>query len=167
MKLAAMLASAHLKYFRTPWVHDRWSLEDICFPRDPQDTSRIHVDMPYILADFQEPTVISKQHMPILDQGFVTLGIMLLELCFGRLLETHELWSNSKGSLDTADPFHRQFVATQWAKTIDLVIDGPEYIKAVEWCLREGPTDNKDEVWREAFALNVLGPLLKSANMLP
>jgi len=166
MRLAAMLASAHLLYFCTHWVPDRWRLQDICFPREQQDASGVHVDMPFILANFQEPLGIQNQHMPAMDQGFVTLGIILLELCFGRPLETHEMWSKSNGVLNPADPFHRQYVAAQWAKAIDLVIDGPEYTNAVEWCLREAPTENKDEKWRQEFAMNVLGPLLKSANLL-
>jgi hypothetical protein len=165
MKLAAMLASAHLRYFCTPWIPDRWRLQDIFFPKDPQDTNKVHTDMPFILADFQRPSAINPQQMPTTDQGFVSLGITLLELCFGRPLEMHEMWSNANGSLSLADPFHRQYVAGQWAKTIDHQIDGPEYANAVKWCLREAPTDGKDEKWREEFAMNVLGPLLKSANL--
>ena len=99
------------------------------------------------------------------DRSFVTLGIILLELCFGISLDAHPLWNDQSFPRNPLDPMQQQAVAYEWAEDIDNE-EGLEYAAAVKWCLKESPTTLGDNKWREDFARNVVQPLRKNYDFI-
>ncbi len=90
--------------------------------------------------------------------SFLSLGIVLLELCFGQRFETHPLWQNPAYALLKSDASMRQSIACQWLKDVDGEA-GEDYAFAVNWTLRQAPLVVRGNKWREDFAQNVVQPL--------
>lgn len=154
--IALTLASSHLQLHSTPWIKEYWTSEDVCFPTSPiNGTSKTLHGEPYILTQFD-----STSSGPQLkkDRSFSTLGIVLLELCFGTRLETHLLWSNPAFVSGKADPMIRQAVACAWLEEVPGEA-GEDYALAVDWALRQAPLTVKDDKWRAEFAQHVVQPL--------
>lgn len=78
------------------------------------------------------------------DRSFTTLGIVLLELRFGKRLEDHRLWLNPLYTPDIADPMIRQTVACVWLEDVHGEA-GEDYARAVDWMLRQAPSVLKGE----------------------
>ncbi|KAK5164620.1 uncharacterized protein LTR77_009826 [Saxophila tyrrhenica] len=154
--IALTLASSHLQLHSTPWLKSAWTSEDVLFPTESNGSVLTLHGEPYILANINPSnsnTLTSQK-----DRSFSTLGIVLLELCFGRRLEEHPMFLNSPYAALKADPIIRQTVACEW---IDDATGeaGEEYAKAVKWTLQQSPALLKDDKWREEFAVNVVSPL--------
>jgi hypothetical protein len=96
--------------------------------------------------------------VPKIDEGFRSIGTLLLELCFGKPLEQHELWNQAGFSAAKTNPMMRQFVACEWSKDVEGEA-GEQYANAVKFCLHQCPTILQDEVWRTDFAQAVVWPL--------
>ena len=83
-------------------------------------------------------------------------GILLLELCYNKPLEEHDLFRSRPES--KADPLIRSAVATEWAKNVGVVHQWSEGgAQAISWCLHNASSRN--EGWRMKFATNVVEPL--------
>lgn len=162
-KIAYTLASSHLRLYPSPWLHSQWSKEDIIFDMDPQDTGCIQIDQSYMLR-----AVSAKPAAPASfassDRSLHTLGILLIELCFGTALEDHEMRRQYQSSI------RQQDVAPDLAATLDLAVAlewsrsvyreaGETYADAVNWCLRGQRAGAKDDKWREELFANVVRPL--------
>ncbi|KAH6632933.1 hypothetical protein C7974DRAFT_310415 [Boeremia exigua] len=82
-----------------------------------------------------------------------SLGIRLLELCFGNALESMPIRKTlSPGDTVTA-PVLDWAAAMQWSKMASDEA-GPEFAGAIEWCLRANELTNTN--WRKDFVQNVL-----------
>ncbi|KAF2163556.1 hypothetical protein M409DRAFT_26168 [Zasmidium cellare ATCC 36951] len=153
--IALTLASSHLQLYSTPWLKEYWTAEDVCFPTYAGNAKALHGE-PYILTYFDScpanGNVVKK------DRSFSTLGIVLLELCFGSRLEEHHLWSNPAFAAGKNDPMIRQAVACEWLEDVQGEA-GEDYATAVNWTLRQAPIVVKDDRWRADFANSVVQPL--------
>ena len=90
------------------------------------------------------------------DRVFALFGILLLELCYNKPLEEHDLFISRPES--KADPLIRSAVATEWAKNVVVVHQWSEGgAQAISWCLHNASSRN--EGWRMKFATNVVEPL--------
>lgn len=150
--IAATLVSSVVQLESTPWA-PRWEADKVHFPKsDPAIPSQVLMaDRPYILTDFGT----SK---PPRDDRFKALGIVLLELCFGKPLDDHPLWQNPGFAAAKTNPMMRHFVATEWMK--DVVGEaGEQYANALKWCFQQAPASTADEKWRADFAQSVAWPL--------
>ncbi|GIZ44581.1 hypothetical protein CKM354_000777500 [Cercospora kikuchii] len=154
--VALTLASSHLQLHSTPWLKQQWTSEDVCFPTSANGSAVTLHGEPYILTSLSNVANSSKQMTK--DRSFSTLGIVLLELCFGRRLEDHPLWSNSLYAAGKSDSIMRQAVAFEWLDDVQGEA-GEEYATAVTWTLRHVPGIVKDGSWRADFAKNVVQPL--------
>lgn len=155
--IALTLASSHLQLHSTPWLKEYWTSEDVLFPTPQPDTAILHGE-PYILARISSVTPQPSTHPTTKDRSFSTLGIVLLELCFGSRLEDHKMWQNPGYAALKADPIMRQTVACEWLDDVQGEA-GEDYANAVNWTLKQAPATLKDEKWREEFAQNVVQPL--------
>ncbi len=83
--------------------------------------------------------------------GFESLGIVLLELCFGRPIETHPCRAQLGSDL---------LAALEWLKDVAEEA-GPEYAEAVGWCLIGGRTISagRGDGWRTVMSDRVVKPL--------
>jgi hypothetical protein len=111
---------------------------------------------PFIRQGFSSQGV-SKASIATNDCNFLSLGILLLELCFGKRLEDHPL-RRKYPATDNVDA-NRAFdlmAAKRWSHNIRDE-DGPEFKAAVQWCFIEGDNASKD--WRSEMIKHVIRPL--------
>ena len=96
------------------------------------------------------------------DHGMSTLGIILLELCFGIALEDHEIRRNFVSLDGQPNPGLDLVAAMQWCDRYANDEAGPEFAGAIDWCLRN-PTARtigaKEQGWREELFTQVVEPL--------
>jgi hypothetical protein len=87
------------------------------------------------------------------DYNFNSLGILLLELCFGRWLEDHpqrqKLPSGSKEAKQAFD----LVAALEWSKGVGDE-GGEDYASAVKWCCTGAKTANQS--WQGDINKNVV-----------
>jgi hypothetical protein len=135
------------------------------FLSDDNDKSKVLTDQPYISRPLSKQTQInsismsSPQASSTFQESIHNLGIMLLELCFGKAIEEHELCV----SISTENERIRQAfvygIASDWAQHV-LGEAGPDYSGAVYWCLHHNTVgDGNDEGWREDMIARVVEPL--------
>lgn len=153
--VALTLASSHLQLHSTPWLKEYWTSEDVLFPT-PQTGIATLQGEPYVLARFEASNIVPSA--PQKDRSFSTLGIVLLELCFGYRLEEHKMWNKPGYAALKNDPMIRQTIACEWLDEVPGEA-GQDYADAVHWTLRQAPAVLKDDKWREEFARNVVQPL--------
>ena len=102
LKLAAILASSVLQLDQTSWLKSQWKASDIYFHYRDEDallTSRPTFPPPHVacrLSDSNsEPDYTNKPMIPKAQQArseaLLTLGLALVELCFGRTLEKMQM----------------------------------------------------------------------------
>ena len=163
-KIASILASSHLQLYPSPWLHTHWSKKDIVFDVDPQDTRGIQIDQPYMLRAVCTQPANPASSYASSDRSLATLGILLIELCFGTALEDHEMrrqYHSSDGEQVAAPDLAAALdlaVALEWSQLVRGEA-GETYADAVNWCLRGQMAGSKDDKWREELFANVVRPL--------
>lgn len=151
--IAFKVAAAQIQYHSTPWLTGQWTLKDVRFLKR---RTGIDYSTPYLLSHFEcDPTTTSTSNAR--DQSFWTLGVVLLELCFGKLLEDHPLFADPSYPRNSKDPFQQHAVANEWAQDVELDADYA-YSCVVKWCLQQSPAPGTTD-WRKEFAQHVLQPL--------
>ncbi|KAF2184167.1 hypothetical protein K469DRAFT_580827, partial [Zopfia rhizophila CBS 207.26] len=85
-----------------------------------------------------------------------SLGILLLELCFGRRLEDHPLRRKHPTGDEQSKQAFDFMAALQWSKSVKGE-GGDDYTSAVKWCFIEG--SNANQSWRSEIIKNVIRPL--------
>ena len=98
------------------------------------------------------------------DRLLPTLGILLIELCFGTALENYDLRRHCQ-PVDTPGGTNPDLlaaldlgVALEWSRLVGGEA-GERYSDAVQWCLKGQVPVAKDEKWREELYANVVMPL--------
>ena len=100
--------------------------------------------------------------LPPFDVSIATLGILLLELCFGYTLESTPHWTgNPSGSSDLAQD---RAAAWEWAERVEGEAGEPWKL-AVDWCLGKWRVRTEDDTWRQEFYQVVVEPLRKEAGL--
>lgn len=150
--IAAILASSLLQLESTSWSKG-WTANDVHFAHDPKAApgTPLEYEKPFFLAPFAPIT-------PTPDDRFKSIGTLLLELCFGKLIDQHELWQQAGFSTAKTNPMMRHFVACEWSKDVEGEA-GEQYASAVRFCLHQGPAVLQDDKWRTDFAQAVVWPL--------
>jgi hypothetical protein len=149
---AVTLASSLLQLESTSWAGG-WTAADVHFAHDVTAVpgTTLEYDKPFFLARFG-PTAAT------IEDRFKSLGTLLLELCFGKPLDEHELWKQAGFATVKTNPTMRHFVACEWSKEVDGEA-GEHYANAVRFCLHQSPVSLTDEKWRVGFAQSVVWPL--------
>lgn len=163
-RVALTLASSHLQLHSTPWLQEQWSAASVHLPVLTSDNSTTILGEPYLSQHFHiTPSTTSTPSKP--DRSFVSLGIVLLELCFGRRFDDCSFWSQPGFALLKDNPNMRLTMACQWLEDVEGDA-GVDYASAVEWTLRQAPVAAKDNNWRLDFAENVVQPLARYCELL-
>lgn len=148
--LALTLASSYLQLGSTPWLSTSLDKEKIVFVRDGSNADDVSISCPYIRLELS-----SRIPSPSPD-SIASLGIRLLELCYGSSIETNSF----RKQLPIGDPTTAQMfdyaAALQWSKLVSEEA-GPEFADAIEWCLRTRDFGNGD--WRKDIYQHVIVPL--------
>ncbi|KAH6861234.1 hypothetical protein B0T12DRAFT_404359 [Alternaria alternata] len=148
--LALTLASSFLQLASTPWVSAPLKNNNIVFFKDSVHPDCTIIEHPYIRCETSGKTTA-----PIIE-AISSLGIRLLELCFGLPLES-TYYRKLLGPGDAVSaPLLDCAAAIQWSK---LVSDeaGPEFADAIDWCLRA--KECSDGTWRKDIWTKVVEPL--------
>lgn len=158
--IALAIASSHLQLHSSSWLGYRWSGEDILFDIDEGSAT---IGRPHLRASFvQSGTSTSSSPK---DETFMTLGILLLELCFGTTLENSP-FRNRYRSLDGQPDIIMDLAAAhKWAERVEGEA-GPEYADAVYWCLGKTRVKPNDIAWRQELLQTVIEPLKSSYQKL-
>lgn len=163
--IAATLASSLLQLHSTPWLHDRWTKTDIMLNHD-ESLGRIIPD-PLLRAEFRSTNATSATTNSSSPQTFNTkaalsgLGIMLLELCFGKPIEDHPSREQYLRPDQKPNAFTDITTARVWHEEV-LGEVGYEVSDAIRRCLdcSFGPKPNlEDKEFQEAVFDGVVLPL--------
>lgn len=148
--LALTLASSYLQLGATPWLNMHLRKESIIFLQDPAQPQSDFLEHPYI---HQELKTCSGNPA---TGAIASLGIRLLELCFGTPLEATQFRKQLPVGDETLAPIFDYTAAIQWSRLVSEEA-GPEFADAIEWCLhcKEVGDDN----WRKDLWDHVVVPL--------
>jgi hypothetical protein len=170
---ALILASSYMQLYPTPWLKSKWTKKDIFFFYSG-GLENICTYQPYISQDLSgtvphaetdSSTDFSIATTVAFQDSIRNLGIMLLELCFGKAIEENDDWKSIASNVAKLDEQMLQFVnysaASNWCSQV-CGESGPEYLGAVRWCLHyvaNGSSDEKADTWREDMFVKVVEPL--------
>ncbi|KAH7389317.1 hypothetical protein DE146DRAFT_635047 [Phaeosphaeria sp. MPI-PUGE-AT-0046c] len=158
--VALLVASSVGQLQSTPWLRTGLCKEDILFFPSNDDNPMIPYGEPFIRQDFlHSHTPLPSTDFFANDCNFYSLGILLLELCFGCRLEDHHQRKKYTSSAD-AEAKHALDVmaALKWSRSVSGE-GGDDYATAVTWCFT-GITDGEKN-WRGEIVANVVQPLEK------
>lgn len=148
--LALTLAISFLRLGATPWLDKRLHNDNIVFLANSNDPLTADLDSPYITREMSanvgaQPT-----------DALASLGIRLLELCFGDSLKEMQV-RKKLGTGDTVSaPVLDWAAAIEWSKSVSDEA-GLEFAGAIDWCLHGNELTDSD--WRHGFIQNVVLPL--------
>lgn len=160
--LAYILSSSFLQLLESPWLPASWQKSDIVFYQDSKQPGQYALDRPHLnrgLAPREASGPMTERDRRMqLSSSLEMLGIVLLELCFGKLLEEQPCRTNysSFGS----GPIERVFdvaAAKEWHGEVEEDA-GYQYAVAVGWCLG-GILSTPSDKWREEMLHKVVHPL--------
>jgi hypothetical protein len=150
--LALILASSVLQLASTPWLSAPLKNNNVVFFQASVHPSSTIIEHPYIRCE-----TLSKSPAPA-TEAISSLGIRLLELCFGSSLESTPYRKLLGPGNAVSAPLLDCAAAMQWSK---LVSDeaGPEFANAIDWCLRA--KEYPDGAWRKDIRTRVVEPLFE------
>jgi hypothetical protein len=149
--MALSLASSFLQLGTTPWLSTHLRKESIMFFKDfgqPDTTSFSH---PYIRQEF------SDSNGDFTFNSVNSLGIRLLELCFGISVETTKVRKRFPAFVEGVAPHMLDYCAAiHWSGD---VYDeaGLDFYEAIRWCLKQRTLTHGS--WRKAMWQHVIAPL--------
>ena len=166
--IAAVLSMSLLQLHSTPWIAGTWTKKDIFFTRvkndvlAPIDTSRLYVSPPVGLdtanSHLKRPADAAENSTKYL----FALGVMLLELCFGKALEDNPARLLYLGHDGKPNDWTDFATARHWQKSA-LGEVGPDYAEAIRkciFCAFPNPyNDLSDDQFSEAVHSEVVAPV--------
>lgn len=152
--LAFILSSSFLQLLESPWLSPTWQKSDVVFFEDPARPGVFKLDEPHLDNCLQRkpepspPTETSRRMQ--LSSSLETLGVVLLELCFGKLLgeQACRLKYSNTGDMTIERALDIQ-AAREWHGEIEEEA-GYDYSVAVGWCFG-GILSTPPDRWREAM----------------
>jgi hypothetical protein len=147
----------------SPWLSAFTKRADIIFLGDEnEDATFFRLGQPHISRDFisasRRDMVASSEDSSNFTEALDHLGIMLLELCFGQIMED-QLWRKRLpvGENDTEKTGYDILAAREWQCHVNEEAGG-DYAEAVSWCLG-GNRSAPRERWRQEMLRRVIQPL--------
>ncbi|THY76891.1 hypothetical protein D6C86_02375 [Aureobasidium pullulans] len=149
-EIALVLASSHLQLHSSSWLEAGWSNGSVFFLVENEKPC---FDRPYLRRNF----AFNSTPIPYtgFDLPFATLGIILLELCFGLTLDDSPYRAKHLAPDGSTNPAQDREAAWEWAKDV-VGESGQEYARAVQWCLEKWRVREDDPGWRAEFHSNVV-----------
>lgn len=167
--IALLLASSIAQLQFTPWLPQGITKSDILFyPLLSDDGNRRDLYRePFIRKGFSHGDgSYAASEGTSAAMSFRLLGILLLELCFGKRLEDHPARARYTAATTEEKQMFDLVVAMTWAKSVEEEA-GYEYAGAVDWCLMGGSKNHQArDAWRDDVIKNVIVPLGKCQSYL-
>jgi hypothetical protein len=153
--IALLVASSAAQLQFTPWLRTGLTKDDLLFfPCEENDCAVPHHE-PFIRQGFPLDQAASS-NTDANNCNFYSLGIILLELCFGQRLEDQPLRKkHPAGTGDTKQAFDLM-AALGWSHSVADEA-GDDYASAVRWCFTGANLANQS--WRREIIKNVVRPL--------
>jgi hypothetical protein len=153
--IALLLASSVAQLQFTPWLRAGLTKEDVLFFPCEDEQCNVSYHEPFIRQGFQLHRSASLT-VGANECNFYSLGILLLELCFGRRLNDEPLRrKHPVGDGDVKQAFDLM-AALKWSQSVSDE-GGDDYASAVKWCFTGA--DNAKQSWRRELIKNVIRPL--------
>jgi hypothetical protein len=153
--VALLLASSVAQLQSTAWLRNDLRKEDIFFFQGEDNHYNVPYHEPFIRQGFS-------LHSPVIpnteanDCEFYSLGILLLELCFGQRLEDHPLRKKHPIEAGEIKQAYDLMAALKWSQSASDEA-GDDYASAVKWCFTGA--NNANHSWRGEMIKNVIRPL--------
>lgn len=154
--IALALASSQVQLQLTPWLGSHWDKQHIVFYGDTSKPKSILFDQPRLSRNFDHHKIADIE--PGDDRSITTLGILLLELCFGTALQSTSLRQKYPIMDGPSSHFIDLAAALEWSEQV-LEEAGPEFASAVSWCLKSNSSSATSDEWRAELFENVVKPL--------
>ncbi|OTB01992.1 hypothetical protein M426DRAFT_265320 [Hypoxylon sp. CI-4A] len=171
--LSLTLASSFLQLLDTPWLPEPWKKSDIIFIGDEKTPNNFLVDQPHLNREViaQSTPEINSQQTPSIakvasNEGSIVrifrplelLGIILLELCFGQLLEDQQCRQDLPSGNDEMQKHGFDYLAARkWSLEVSEEA-GFDFDDAIKWCL-DGHRNATADSWRGEMFRQVVQPL--------
>ena len=155
-RLAHTIAIWFLRLGATPWINLPLQA-NIGFFQDTAIASHKHVNIDKL---FIGGLLSSRAPTPIIA-AIRSLGVCLLELCFGCSLESYKVRSGLSGGTGALAALLDHAAAIQWSDDV-LEEAGPYFDDAIKWCLQA--RNSIDESWRTEIWSQVIVPLTNCSN---
>ncbi|THW33181.1 hypothetical protein D6D22_09240 [Aureobasidium pullulans] len=148
-EIALVLASSHLQLHSSPWLEAGWSNSSVFLVENEKPC----FDQPYLRRN----SASNSTPVPYtgFDLPFATLGVILLEVCFGLTLDDSPYRAKHLSPDGSTNPAQDREAAWEWAKNM-VGESGQEYARAVQWCLEKWRVREDDPGWRAEFHSNVV-----------
>ena len=146
--LAEDIAGAFFVIFGTSWYNSDWGLKQVKLCYGMQGPSReCMLECPF-------PSSRGWAFGANIKQAFLKLAICLVELCFGKRLQDHEMYVQLHASPAVPQNYIDEVVARKWSKEVQNHLDAG-YAKSVNACLRlASPAVMEEQLepgpWQEA-----------------
>jgi hypothetical protein len=156
--VALLVASSVGQLQFTPWLRTGLCKDDTVFFKPICNSPILPCGEPSIRQGFLDSHPQSSSlGSPAADRNFYFLGILLLELCFGRRLQDHPLREKNLATADAETEHAFDIVAAlKWSTSVSEE-GGDDYATAVTWCFTGTAGQKRD--WRKQFVRNVVRPL--------
>lgn len=156
--IAVAVASSQVQLQSTPWLTTIWDKKDIHFFYDKSNPQKILLDQPRLSRSVKQSSEEVDNAQSKSDRSIATLGILLLELCFGSALECHPIRARYPIIEGQPNPYLDLAAALEWSEQVNEEA-GPEFASAVSWCLKSNCTNAMNNDWRVEIYENVVKPL--------
>lgn len=154
--VALLLASSVAQLQFTPWLRTGLTKDDVLFYPCKEDDCLISYHEPFIRQGFRDCDDHPQPDSGIDDYNFFSLGILLLELCFGKRLEDHPQRQRLPAASGGEKQAYDLQAAISWSQKV-AGEGGDDYACAVNWCFTRGY--NAAKSWRIEIIKNVVRPL--------
>lgn len=166
--IALTIASSFVQLLNSPWLPTTLAKTDIIFIRD--SNTYTYLDEPYVQRPVVPPGTKTagspEQTEPVTtSQALDQLGIILLELCFGKRLRDQKCRQDYEKGCPAPDDRIRTLYDVLAARAWQHEVSGEageDFAAAVAWCLGgNGATAcaQVQERWRKDMLGKVVGPL--------
>jgi hypothetical protein len=154
----------------SPWLPVLPKRSDIIFlGANGDDFALFLLDQPHISHTFKPSStknaVCALNAAPGFNKALDHLGILLLELCFGQLIEDQRCRKDlPAGANDREKTIFDIAAAREWECQV-IEEAGGDYAEAVSWCLGGNRTATPDR-WRQIMLRKVIQPLYRCCEYL-
>jgi hypothetical protein len=170
--IASILASSVVQLQSTPWLTEKLDKRDIVFLKRGIEVILEH---PYVRHSFEavnsiQPSSVSSASLPgdrfaariATRNSLSSLGIVLLELCFGQVIEDQPRWKHHLGADGMPHDGTDYMTARDWA---EMVCDQePEFDSIIKKCVHwtfEEKADWSNQNFTAAVYCKIVQPLEK------
>lgn len=163
--ISLILASSFLQLLESLWVPTSFKKIDISFLSDPNCPNVFVLDQPHVTRHLSVAAANAAEETVPFTDALDHLGIILLELCFGRTLEEQPYRKRWPAGGDEREKSGFDIIAARdWQRHVNEEA-GPDYAEAVGWCLG-GNRSALPERWRQDMLQKVIQPLQRCRDYL-